>query len=58
MLGPSLTESCGLDGEKKAKVRGYGPCVVVSAGGDKLVAGALRRTGWNAHDLQLCLFRG
>jgi hypothetical protein len=41
-----LTESGELGGEKKAKVRGHGPCVVVSAGGDKLVASALRRTGW------------
>lgn len=41
-----MTESCELNGEKKAKVRGYGPCVVVSAGGDKLVANAMRRTGW------------
>ena len=33
--------------KKKAQMRGYGPCVVVSAGGDVLVGSALRRTdGW------------
>ena len=39
-------DNCELDREKRAKPRGYGPCVVVSAGGDMLVANALRRTGW------------
>jgi hypothetical protein len=46
ILGPSLTGNRELDGEEKVKARGHGPCVVVSAGGDKLVASALRRTGW------------
>ena len=48
ILGPSLTGNHELgEKKKKAQMRGYGPCVVVSAGGDVLVGSALRRTdGW------------
>jgi hypothetical protein len=47
ILGPSLTGNHELGGEKKAQMRGYGPCVVVSASGDVLVASLCGgRTGW------------